>query len=59
MGDAAMRSGKRGRRNNRVVMILTIAAALALAIIGGSAAMAAEVIWTIGDTVASVAVVGK
>jgi hypothetical protein len=58
MGDAAMRSGKRGRRNTRLVLILTIAAGLALAIVGGSSAMA-DTIWSHGDVAASVSVVGE
>lgn len=53
-----MRSGRKGRRNTRVVMILTIAAGVALAIVGGSNAMA-DVIWGLAQTATSVAVVGK
>jgi hypothetical protein len=53
-----MRSGKRGRRNTRVVLILTIAAGLALAIVGGSTAMA-DTIWSLGHVAASVTVVGE
>jgi hypothetical protein len=54
MGDAAMRSGKRGRQT-RVALVLAIAAAIALAIVGGSSAMA-DTIWNIGHTGGSVAV---
>jgi hypothetical protein len=40
------------------VLILTIAAGLALAIVGGSTAMAAT-IWSLGHATASVTVVGE
>jgi hypothetical protein len=48
MGATTMRSGKRGRRTTRVVLILTIAAGVALAIVGGGAAFA-DVVWTSGQ----------
>ena len=50
-----MRSGKRGRRTTRVVLILAIAAGVALAIVGGGAAYA-ETIWGLGHAAGSVAV---
>jgi hypothetical protein len=50
-----MRSGKRGRRTARVVLILTIAAGVALAIAGGGQALA-DTVWGQGQASVSVAV---
>jgi hypothetical protein len=49
-----MSSGKRGRRTTRVVLILTIAAGIALAIIGAGAA-SADVVWGMAPSVGQIA----
>ena len=50
-----MLTGKRGRRTARVVLILTIAAGVALAIAGGGQALA-DTVWGQGQASVSVAV---